>query len=62
VVEFFNMDGYGVFIWPSYVIVFVVLIGLGIQSRKWLANLEKAVQDLQPQGDAESEGPQIGEP
>lgn len=61
-VEFFNMDGYGVFIWPSYVIVFVVLIGLGIQSRKWLANLEKAVQDLQPQGDAESEGPQIGEP
>lgn len=61
-VEFFNMDGYGVFIWPSYVIVFVVLIGLGIQSRKWLANLEKAVQDLQPQGDAESEEPQIGEP
>ncbi|MCH8201536.1 MAG: heme exporter protein CcmD [Proteobacteria bacterium] len=61
-VEFFNMDGYGVFIWPSYVIVFVVLIGLGIQSRKWLANLEKAVQDLQPEGDAESEGPQIGEP
>lgn len=60
--EFFNMDGYGVFIWPSYVIVFVVLIGLGIQSRKWLANLEKAVQDLQPEGDAESEGPQIGEP
>ncbi len=60
-VEFFNMDGYGVFIWPSYVIVFVVLIGLGIQSRKWLANLEKAVQDLQPEGDAESEGPQIGE-
>jgi len=62
VVEFFNMDGYGVFIWPSYVIVFVVLIGLGIQSRKWLANLEKAVQDLQPEGDAESEGPQIDEP
>ncbi len=60
--EFLNMDGYGVFIWPSYVIVFVVLIGLGIQSRKWLANLEKAVQDLKPEGDKESEGHQIGEP
>lgn len=59
--EFFNMDGYGVFIWPGYVIVFVVLIGLGIQSRKWLANLEKAVQDLKPEGDEESEGHQIGE-
>ena len=55
------MDGYGVFIWPGYVIVFVVLIGLGIQSRKWLANLEKAVQDLRPEGDEESEGHQIGE-
>ena len=59
--EFFDMDGYGVFIWLSYVIVFVVLIGLGIQSRKWLANLEKAVQDLQPEGDEESDGHQIGE-
>lgn len=59
---FFNMDGYGLFIWPSYVIVFVVLIGLGIQSRKWLANLEKAVQDLKSEDDEESEGHQIGEP
>lgn len=59
--EFFNMDGYGVFIWPGYVIVFVVLIGLGIQSRKWLANLEQAVKDLKPDGDEESEGHQIGE-
>ena len=55
------MDGYGVFIWPSYVIVFVVLIGLGIQSQKWLANLEKAVQDLKPEGEEESEEHQIGE-
>jgi len=61
VAEFFDMDGYGVFIWLSYVIVFVVLIGLGIQSRKWLANLEKAVQDLQPEGDEESDGHQSGE-
>ena len=60
-VEFFNMDGYGVFIWPSYVIVFVVLIGLGIQSRKWLAKLEKAVQELKTEGDEVSEGHQIGE-
>lgn len=59
--EFLNMDGYGVFIWPSYMIVFVVLIGLGIQSRKWLTNLEKAVQGLKPEGDEESEGHQIGE-
>ncbi len=58
--EFLNMDGYGVFIWPSYVIVFVVLIGLGIQSRKWLANLEKTVQDLKPEDDKESERHQIG--
>ena len=59
--EFFNMGGHGVFIWPSYVIVFVVLIALGIQSRKWLVNLEKAVQDLKPENDEESVEPQIVE-
>ena len=59
--EFLDMDGYGVFIWPGYVIVFVVLIGLAVQSRKWLANLEKAVQDLKPERDEESERHQIGE-
>jgi heme exporter protein CcmD len=57
--EYFDMSGYGVFIWPSYVIVFVVLIGLGIQSRKWLGDLEKAVLDLKPEDKEEGEELQV---
>ncbi len=59
--EFFDISGHWVFIWPSYVIVFVVLIALGVQSRKWLANLEKAVQDLKSENDEASEQHQIVE-
>ena len=31
-IDFFNMGGYGVFIWPSYAITFIALIWLFLAS------------------------------
>ena len=58
-IEFFDMGGYGVFIWPGYTIVFVVLIALAVRSHRRLVNLEKAVRDLKSEDDEGFEKHQI---
>lgn len=49
--EFFDMGGYGTFIWPGYAIVLLVLVVLALQSRKWLKGLEEAVEVLDPEAE-----------
>ena len=44
--EYFYMGGYGAFVWPAYIAVLAVLAGLGIQSRKLLAGLERDVDNM----------------
>ena len=45
--SFFAMGGYAVYIWPSYALAAVVMVGLLVVSRRgWLAN-EAALKTLQ---------------
>jgi heme exporter protein D len=39
--EFINFDGYGIFIWPSYIFTFVVLSFLFIKTKNSLKSYEK---------------------
>lgn len=40
------MDGYGAFIWPSFGVSALVLIGLLIQSRRFLKSTEAELESL----------------
>lgn len=44
--EFFTMGGYGGYVWPSYAISAVVLIGIVIQSFRQLKGAEKELELL----------------
>ena len=44
--EFLNMDGYGIFIWPSYIFAFSLIYYLYFRSLKQLKKLEKEIQAL----------------
>lgn len=45
--EFFNMGGYGAFIWPAYAISALVLIVLLVQSRRRLSRLNAELTELE---------------
>lgn len=57
--EFFDMGGYGAYIWPSFAITAAVLIGMGWQSYKQLGDAEKELTLLKTVEDdlAEPEAP-----
>jgi len=44
--DFFNMGGYGSYIWPAYLTVFIVLLSLGVSSFKTQIKLKKQVEVL----------------
>lgn len=45
--EFFNMGGYAVFVWPSYLATAVVMVGLLIVSIRKRKSVEAALAELQ---------------
>ena len=45
--EFLNMDGYGIFIWPSYIFAFSLISYLYFRSVTQLKNLEKEVEAIE---------------
>ncbi len=49
---FFDMGGYGVYIWPGYALTTVVLVGILVASIRFLRSNEAHLQALQ----AENEG------
>ena len=46
-IEFLNMDGYGIFIWPSYIFSFSLISYLYFRSVKQLKKLEKEVEAIE---------------
>ena len=46
-IEFLNMDGYGIFIWPSYIFAFSLISYLYFKSVKQLKKLEKEIKALE---------------
>ena len=49
--EFLNMDGYGIFIWPSYIFAFSLISYLYFRSVKQLKKLEKEFEEILKIGD-----------
>ena len=47
-VEFLEMGGYGAFIWPAYGAVGLVLLGIWIASRRFVATTEAELAKLNP--------------
>lgn len=45
--EFFNMGGYGSFIWSAYAISAVILVALTIVSLRQLKSIERALAPLE---------------
>jgi len=45
--EFFNMGGYGPYIWSSFLIAFVVMSGLALQSWLDLKKQKRLVSELE---------------
>ena len=52
-IEFFNMDGYGIYIWPAYAIAFSLISILYFKSVKQLKRLEKEIKALEQKVAAE---------
>jgi heme exporter protein D len=49
-IAYFNMDGYAVFVWPSYALAAVVMIGLFVFVRATLRREERTLAQLQAAG------------
>jgi heme exporter protein CcmD len=47
--EFFDMNGYGNFIWPAYGAVTVVLFAIFISSRRFVAKTQSELETLSPE-------------
>jgi len=46
--EFLEMGGYGAFIWPAYAAVAIVLVGIWVASRRFVASTEAELSNLNP--------------
>ena len=44
---FLDMGGYAAFVWPSFAITAVVLVGMLVASLRWLRSTEAALAALQ---------------
>ena len=46
---FFEMDGYGIYVWPAFGVTAIVLIGLLLASLRSLHDNQEILEDLQGQ-------------
>jgi heme exporter protein D len=46
--EFFEMGGYGSFIWSAYGSVGLVLVGIWLASKRFVSNTEAELSELSP--------------
>ena len=46
---FFEMDGYGIYVWPAFAVTAIVLIGLALASLRTLRDNEETLESLQGQ-------------
>ncbi len=44
---FFEMDGYGIYVWPAFAVTAIVLIGLLLASLRSLPDTHEILEDLQ---------------
>ncbi len=44
---FFEMDGYGIYVWPAFAVTAIVLIGLLLASLRSLHDNQEILEDLQ---------------
>ena len=59
---FLDMGGYAAFVWPSFAITAVVLVGMLVASLRWLRSNEAALDALQAErGARRSAGEKAGE-
>ena len=49
---FLDMGGYAAFVWPSFAITAVVLVGMLVASLRWLRSNEAALDALQAERSA----------
>lgn len=52
--EFFAMGGYGIYVWPSFAIVAVVMVGLALQSWFDLRAQKRMIAELEAVSEKES--------
>ncbi len=55
--NFFAMGGYAVFVWPAYVMTFIVLIAAIVLSLQSHAQARRSVRQLEEEGSATEEIP-----
>ncbi len=55
--NFFAMGGYAVFVWPAYVMTFLVLIAAIVLSLQSHAQARRSVRQLEEEGSATEEIP-----
>ncbi len=53
---FLDMGGYAAFVWPSFAITAVVLVGMLVASLRWLRSTEAALDALQAERGARRGG------
>ncbi len=59
---FLDMGGYAAFVWPSFAITAVVLVGMLVASLRWLRSNEAALDALQAErGAGRGAGEEAGE-
>ncbi len=59
---FLDMGGYAAFVWPSFAITAVVLVGMLVASLRWLRSNEAALDALQAErGARRGAGEKAGE-
>jgi heme exporter protein D len=57
---FFEMGGYGVYVWPAFAVTAIVLIGLALVSLRTLRDNEETLNGLQ--GERRRRAPVSGDP
>lgn len=48
ILDFFNMGGYGGYVWPSYLVTALVMVVMLVVSLKFLKSNETTMKNLEP--------------
>ncbi|WP_373087738.1 heme exporter protein CcmD [Sneathiella sp.] len=51
VATFFNMGGYGYYVWPSFALSAIVLAALYFRSQRWLRSVERELNEAENRRD-----------